>query len=40
MSSLLQATATVDELHAVIADYLERLFPGAQGAFFAYSAPT
>lgn len=38
MSSLLQATATVDELHAVIADYLERLFPGAQGAFFAYSA--
>lgn len=38
MSSLLQATATVDELYAVIADYLERLFPDAHGAFFAYSA--
>ena len=38
MSSLLQATATVEELYAVIAEYLERLFPAAQGAFFAYSA--
>lgn len=38
MSSLLQATATVEELYAVIADYLERLFPDVQGAFFVYSA--
>ncbi|MBI4484622.1 MAG: diguanylate cyclase [Acidobacteria bacterium] len=38
MSSLLQATATVDELYAVIADYFERLFSGAPGAFFIYSA--
>jgi len=38
MSSLLQATTTVDELYAVIADYFERLFPGAAGAFFVYSA--
>jgi diguanylate cyclase (GGDEF)-like protein len=38
MSSLLQATTNVDELYAVIADYMERLFTGAQGAFFAYSA--
>lgn len=38
MSSLLQATTTVDELYVVIADYLERLFPGAPGAFFVYSA--
>jgi diguanylate cyclase (GGDEF)-like protein len=38
MSSLLQATASVDELYAVIADYFERLFAGAPGAFFIYSA--
>jgi diguanylate cyclase (GGDEF)-like protein len=38
MSSLLQATSAVDELYAVIADYMERLFPGHDGAFFAYSA--
>jgi diguanylate cyclase (GGDEF)-like protein len=38
MSSLLQATATSDELYGVIADYFERLFAGASGAFFAYSA--
>lgn len=38
MSSVLQATASVDELYAAIADYVERLFPEAQGAFFAYSA--
>jgi diguanylate cyclase (GGDEF)-like protein len=38
MSSLLQATTNVDELYAVIADYMERLFPGAEGAFFVYSA--
>lgn len=38
MSSLLQATSTVDELYAVIADYFERLFPRGPGAFFVYSA--
>ena len=38
MSSLLQATATVDELYAVVSDFVERLFPSAHGAFFAYSA--
>ena len=38
MSSLLQATATVDELYAVVADFVERLFPNAHGAFFSYSA--
>jgi diguanylate cyclase (GGDEF)-like protein len=38
MSSLLQAAATADELYGVVADYCERLFPGAPGAFFAYSA--
>ena len=38
MSSLLQATTTVDELFAVIADYFERLFPAAPGAFYVYSA--
>jgi diguanylate cyclase (GGDEF)-like protein len=38
MSSLLQATSAVDELYAVIADYMERLFPGQAGEFFAYSA--
>jgi diguanylate cyclase (GGDEF)-like protein len=38
MSSLLQATATVDELYAVVADYFERLFPGTPGAFYIYSA--
>jgi diguanylate cyclase (GGDEF)-like protein len=38
MSSLLQATSAVDELFAVIADYMERLFPAHGGAFYAYSA--
>jgi len=38
MSSLLQATAAVDELCAVIAEYMDRLFPAAEGAFFVYSA--
>jgi diguanylate cyclase (GGDEF)-like protein len=38
MSSLLQATTATDELCAVIADYMERLVPDAEGAFFVYSA--
>jgi diguanylate cyclase (GGDEF)-like protein/PAS domain S-box-containing protein len=38
MSSLLQTTATVDELYTVIGDYFERLYPNAPGAFFVYSA--
>lgn len=38
MSSLLHATATVEELYLVIADFLERLFPTAMGALFIYSA--
>jgi len=38
LSSLLQATSTVEELYAVIADYCERLFPAGPGTFYAYSA--
>ncbi len=38
MSSLLQATTAIDELCAVVADYMERLFPDAEGTFFVYSA--
>lgn len=38
MSSLLQATVAPDEIYAVIADSLERLFPNAHGAFFTHSA--
>jgi diguanylate cyclase (GGDEF)-like protein len=38
MSSLLQATTAIDELSAVVADYMERLVPDAEGAFFVYSA--
>lgn len=38
MSSLFQASATLEELYLVIAHFLERLFPSANGALFIYSA--
>ena len=37
MSSLLQSDATVEELYLIIADFLERLFPSANGALYIYS---